>query len=131
MPPILVHNFIYRGMIMQDPRYLTAAGWPILFLKVLPKNGARYHRNMRRAVWSALALVCGGNRSLYPRQKRAADKAGIAFDEQHWPQDITQDECKARILAMNDDETVIGIILQRPVPEHMPCAIPAISHSPT
>jgi 5,10-methylene-tetrahydrofolate dehydrogenase/methenyl tetrahydrofolate cyclohydrolase len=32
---------------------------------------------------------------------------------------FTQDECKARILALNDDPTVLGIILQRPVPDHI------------
>ena len=52
-------------------------------------------------------------------QGRAADKVGFAFDEQVWPGDITQDECKARIQAMNDDGDVLGIILQRPVPEHI------------
>jgi len=55
--------------------------------------------------------------AMYVRnQKRAAEKAGIPFDEQVWPADITQDDCKARILAMNDDAGVLGVILQRPVP---------------
>lgn len=52
-------------------------------------------------------------------QKRAAKKAGIPFDEQIWPADTTPEEAKARIQAMNDDPKVLGIILQRPVPEHI------------
>lgn len=52
-------------------------------------------------------------------QVRGAQKAGIPFDEQYWPGDLSQDDCKARILEMNDDPNVIGIILQRPVPEHI------------
>ncbi|MEK9882078.1 MAG: bifunctional 5,10-methylenetetrahydrofolate dehydrogenase/5,10-methenyltetrahydrofolate cyclohydrolase, partial [Alphaproteobacteria bacterium] len=38
---------------------------------------------------------------------------------QHWPADLTQDECKARLVAMNDDPDVLGVILQRPVPDHI------------
>ena len=52
-------------------------------------------------------------------QARAAAKAGIPFEEQHWPAEITQDVCKKRILEMNDDPEITGIILQRPVPEHI------------
>lgn len=52
-------------------------------------------------------------------QKRTAEKAGIPFDEQVWPADITQEDCKKRILAMNDDPKVLGVILQRPVPAHI------------
>ncbi len=52
-------------------------------------------------------------------QARAAAKAGLAFDEQHWPGDISQDDCKARLLEMNDDGSVLGVILQRPVPNHI------------
>ncbi len=52
-------------------------------------------------------------------QARAATQVGIPFDEQVWPADITQDDCKRRIQAMNDDPDVLGVILQRPVPDHI------------
>eukprot|EP00095_Tigriopus_kingsejongensis_P012130 snap_masked-scaffold9748_size2340-processed-gene-0.1 protein:Tk12130 transcript:snap_masked-scaffold9748_size2340-processed-gene-0.1-mRNA-1 annotation:"bifunctional protein fold" len=52
-------------------------------------------------------------------QARGAEAAGLPFEQLNWPQDITQEECKARLLAMNDDATVLGIILQRPVPAHI------------
>jgi len=48
-------------------------------------------------------------------QAKAAAEVGIPFEEQNWPDDMTQDECKARIVAMNDDANVIGVIIQRPV----------------
>jgi len=55
--------------------------------------------------------------SVYVRgQVKAARFVGIRFDEQHWPSNLTQEECKARIVAMNDDAEVLGVILQRPVP---------------
>lgn len=52
-------------------------------------------------------------------QARGAERAGVPFDDQFWPGELTQEECKTRIVAMNDDPGVIGIILQRPVPDHI------------
>ena len=52
-------------------------------------------------------------------QSRGANKADIPFDDQYWSSDLTQDDCKARIMEMNDDPEVLGIILQRPVPDHI------------
>lgn len=52
-------------------------------------------------------------------QASAASKVGIKFDEQTWPSDLPQEECKARLVAMNEDPEVLGVILQRPIPEHI------------
>jgi len=52
-------------------------------------------------------------------QKRAAQQVGIPFDEQVWPANTTAEDAKARLHAMNDDPSVLGIILQRPVPAHI------------
>jgi methylenetetrahydrofolate dehydrogenase (NADP+)/methenyltetrahydrofolate cyclohydrolase len=52
-------------------------------------------------------------------QARAARKVAIPFEEVHWPSDITQADAKTRIVAMNDDRQVLGVILQRPVPRHI------------
>jgi methylenetetrahydrofolate dehydrogenase (NADP+)/methenyltetrahydrofolate cyclohydrolase len=52
-------------------------------------------------------------------QARAAAKVGLELDEQTWPSTLRQEECKARLVAMNDDPTVLGVILQRPVPTHI------------
>jgi methylenetetrahydrofolate dehydrogenase (NADP+)/methenyltetrahydrofolate cyclohydrolase len=52
-------------------------------------------------------------------QARGAEQSGMPFKQVNWPSDITQDECKARILTLNDDPAVLGIILQRPVPDHI------------
>jgi len=69
-----------------------------------------------------ISISIGDNQevAVYIRnQARAAEKAGIPFDDQFWPGDLTQDECKARIIEMNDDPGVVGIILQRPIPKHI------------
>jgi methylenetetrahydrofolate dehydrogenase (NADP+) / methenyltetrahydrofolate cyclohydrolase len=52
-------------------------------------------------------------------QARAAEKVGLRFESQTWPREIGQDESKARLVAMNDDAGVLGVILQRPVPAHI------------
>ncbi len=49
-------------------------------------------------------------------QERGAARAGIKFRRENWPFDIAQAEAKERIVALNDDDGVTGIILQRPVP---------------
>ena len=52
-------------------------------------------------------------------QARGAEQSGMPFKQINWPSDITQEECKVRLLALNNDSKVLGIILQRPVPEHI------------
>ena len=52
-------------------------------------------------------------------QERAAIRANIPFEQLFWPIDITSEECKSRIVAMNYDSEITGIILQRPIPEHI------------
>jgi methylenetetrahydrofolate dehydrogenase (NADP+)/methenyltetrahydrofolate cyclohydrolase len=52
-------------------------------------------------------------------QANAARRVGFRFEHQTWPDALAQDECKARLVAMNDDADVLGVILQRPVPPHI------------
>ena len=52
-------------------------------------------------------------------QARMAARVGLDFDQQMWSRDITQDACKSRIQDMNDDPSVLGIIIQRPLPSHI------------
>ncbi len=69
-----------------------------------------------------VSVSIGENKSVavYVRgQASAASKVGIRFDEQTWPSALSQEECKARLVAMNDDSDVLGVILQRPVPRHI------------
>lgn len=61
-----------------------------------------------------------GPASVYVRaQAGAARKVGFRFEDQTWPGTLTQDECKSRLAAMNDDRDILGVILQRPVPPHI------------
>jgi methylenetetrahydrofolate dehydrogenase (NADP+)/methenyltetrahydrofolate cyclohydrolase len=76
----------------------------------------------RQPIGKLVSISIGDNKpaAVYVRaQKSAARKVGLAFDEQAWPSTLPQDECKARLVAMNDDNGVLGVILQRPVPKHI------------
>jgi methylenetetrahydrofolate dehydrogenase (NADP+)/methenyltetrahydrofolate cyclohydrolase len=76
----------------------------------------------RQPIGKLVSISIGDNKpaAVYVRaQKSAARKVGLSFDEQAWPSNLPQDECKARLVAMNDDNGVLGVILQRPVPKHI------------
>lgn len=58
---------------------------------------------------------------LYIRnQRRNAERVGIEFVEKQYAADISESEMHAAIIKHNVDPSVTGIILQRPVPEHIP-----------
>jgi methylenetetrahydrofolate dehydrogenase (NADP+)/methenyltetrahydrofolate cyclohydrolase len=58
---------------------------------------------------------------LYIRnQRKKAEQVGIEFIEKAFPNETTLDEVRASIYTLNTDPRVTGIILQRPVPDHVP-----------
>ncbi len=58
--------------------------------------------------------------AIYVRnQMRAAERAGIAFEERNYPADISETELNAALGAMNADPSITGIIIQRPVANHL------------
>ena len=58
---------------------------------------------------------------VYVRNQRAkAQSAGIGFEERRFPATVTAGEMEAAIAGMNADPRVTGIIIQRPVPAHVP-----------
>jgi len=76
----------------------------------------------KRSLGRIVSVSIGDNKAaaVYVRaQANAAKKIGIRFEEQVWPSALKQDECKARLVTMNDDSDVLGVILQRPVPRHI------------
>jgi len=59
--------------------------------------------------------------NLYIRnQERAAIQVGIDFERRNFPAEISEGEVRAAITHLNVDPGITGIILQRPVPEHLP-----------
>ena len=76
------------------------------------------HKNLGRLVSILIGDV--PEAAVYVRnQARGAERAGLPFEQVQWDKDITQEEAKLNIQAMNDDPDVLGVILQRPAPEHI------------
>jgi len=68
----------------------------------------------------SLAVGAVDAAKLYVRnQKRVAEKLGIAFDDRYLDENITREELLATIRVLNTDPTVTGILIQRPVPDHL------------
>lgn len=105
---------------MKDNRLLDGVA---LRERILEEIAGRVAEAHRRHEIGKLVSVCIGEHpevAVYVRgQARAAKKVGIPFEEVLWPEDISQSEAKTRLVAMNDDPDVLGMILQRPVPKHI------------
>ena len=105
---------------MTDNRLLDGVA---LRERILAQVAARLTEAKRRHAVGRLVSICIGSipaAAVYVRgQARAATKVGISFEEVQWPGDISQADAKSRIVAMNDADDVLGMILQRPVPKHI------------
>ena len=91
--------------------------------RILDEVAARVQRAAATHTIGRLVSISIGEHkevAVYVRgQAKAATRVGLRFEDQTWPSALTQDECKARLVAMNDDPDVLGVILQRPVPAHI------------
>lgn len=101
-----------------DPRFLDGKAVAARILEETRDEFSRLGGAKGRLVSISIGEV--GEIAVYIRnQGRAAERINVPFDNQYWPGDLTQEECKQRLAAMNDDPEITGIILQRPVPEHI------------
>jgi methylenetetrahydrofolate dehydrogenase (NADP+) / methenyltetrahydrofolate cyclohydrolase len=91
--------------------------------RILAGVAERVRQGSKKHSLGRLVSICVGEHkevAIYVRgQANAAKKVGIPFEDQTWPDSLTQEECKARLVAMNDDSEVLGVILQRPLPKHI------------
>lgn len=102
----------------RDPRLIDGVAVKARLLSEVRDYVGRFPGGVGRLVSISIGEV--PEIAVYVRnQARAAQQAGIPFDQQLWGGDITQAECKSLIGRMNDDPNVLGIILQRPVPDHI------------
>src|SRR5438132_12693732 len=102
---------------MTDPRLVNGRAVRDRLLRNIAERVAA--AKAARPIGRILSVSIGENKvaAVYVRgQAGAARKVGLTFEEQIWPSGFTHDECKARPVAMNDDRSVLGVILQRPVP---------------
>jgi methylenetetrahydrofolate dehydrogenase (NADP+) / methenyltetrahydrofolate cyclohydrolase len=91
--------------------------------RILAEVGERVrHASATHSIGRLVSISIGEHKeaAVYVRgQASAAQKVGFRFDSETWAATLTQPECKARLVAMNDDPDVLGVILQRPVPTHI------------
>ena len=101
---------------MSDPRYLDGR---VVQARILEEVRAYTSaHDMPRLVSISIGDV--PEVAVYIRnQARAAERAVLPFEQVFWPADIDQAEAKRRIVALNDDAGVLGIIMQRPIPTGM------------
>ncbi len=58
--------------------------------------------------------------SVYLRnQQRGADKVGIELSTEMLPESTSEEALVQRLRRLNDDDTVTGMLIQRPLPEHI------------
>src|SRR6185503_11258187 len=105
---------------MHDPRLLDGRALRDQILRNVLERVTQAAESRRIGRLVSVSIGSHSAASVYSRsQASAATKVGLRFEEQTWPSELTQSECKARLLAMNDDNDVLGVILQRPVPPHI------------
>ncbi|MBR3511927.1 MAG: bifunctional methylenetetrahydrofolate dehydrogenase/methenyltetrahydrofolate cyclohydrolase FolD [Clostridia bacterium] len=70
-----------------------------------------------------LAVILVGDdpaSQVYVRNKsKACEMVGVEFDEFLFPSSITQEELLGTIKKLNEDDSVNGILLQSPIPDHL------------
>ena len=70
-----------------------------------------------------LVSICVGDEDaahIYVRnQRRAAEKVGMAFEPRTYPADIGAEELLGIVHGLNVDPRITGVIIQRPMPEHI------------
>lgn len=102
---------------MKDPRFIDG-----IAVKKRILTEIRAQTDQIEALPRLVSILIGDTpeAAVYVRnQVRGAEQAGIPFEQVVWDADITQEACKAKLVAMNDDPNVLGVILQRPVPDHI------------
>lgn len=77
----------------------------------------------QRGIIPCLAILCIGERpdavSYAASLTKNAPKSGVETRLEEWPESISQGEALARILRLNQDPAVHGILLLRPLPAHL------------
>lgn len=87
--------------IGEDAKILEGKGWPVRLVSI--------------------AVGESEPAELYVRnQARVAEKVGIAFESRFYPETMGADELLGIIQGLNVDPRVSGVIIQRPLPRHIP-----------
>lgn len=117
-------------ILPEDTRYLK--GGPVAARIIAEVKVAAEQAAAEGFVPKLVSITVGDVAAVdvYVRNQRAkAEQAGIGFEERRYPADLSAEELEAAIHGMNADPRITGIIIQRPVPAHIPIkAIQAAIH---
>jgi methylenetetrahydrofolate dehydrogenase(NAD+)/5,10-methenyltetrahydrofolate cyclohydrolase len=113
----------------------TVIGGPTTAIKILDRLAGDIEKLRKVNVVPKLVPIVVGNvaaSQVYIKHKvKAAAKAGLDCQVQHYPNEISQVELLERIEELNEDSSVHGIIVQLPLPnqldEHTICNAVTIS----
>ncbi|MBV7378290.1 bifunctional 5,10-methylenetetrahydrofolate dehydrogenase/5,10-methenyltetrahydrofolate cyclohydrolase [Maritimibacter dapengensis] len=90
-----------RAEIAKEAGELTEQGWPPLLVSVSVGDQAASDLYVRN-------------------QKKHAESAGVAFEARDYPENTSLEQLIGILQGLNHDPRVNGIIIQRPLPEHIP-----------
>jgi methylenetetrahydrofolate dehydrogenase (NADP+)/methenyltetrahydrofolate cyclohydrolase len=108
-------------ILPEDTRYLK--GGPVAARIIAEVKVAAEQAAAEGFVPKLVSITVGDVAAVdvYVRNQRAkAEQAGIGFEERRYPADLSAEELEAAIHGMNADPRITGIIIQRPVPAHIP-----------
>ena len=89
-----------KAGVAEDVKALKDAGWAPNLISVTVGESAPVKMYVRN-------------------QRRVAESVGIGFEERQFPTDISRDELLAAIGTMNADPRTTGVIIERPIPDHL------------
>ena len=90
-----------RAKVADDSAALAAAGWQPSLMSISVGDTAAAEIYVRN-------------------QARQADSAGVRFESSNYPSEISLEQLTGIIQGLNADPNVNGIIIQRPLPTHIP-----------
>ena len=90
-----------RAEVKKEAEELTEAGWEPRLVSISVGNSAAAELYVRN-------------------QRRHAEAAGVAFEERDYPEEMSLEQLTGVLHGLNADPRVNGIIIQRPLPPHIP-----------
>ncbi|WP_127558379.1 bifunctional 5,10-methylenetetrahydrofolate dehydrogenase/5,10-methenyltetrahydrofolate cyclohydrolase [Nioella ostreopsis] len=93
-----------RARVLQEAEELAAAGWQPKLVSVSVGDTAAAELYVRN-------------------QQRSAESAGVAFEARNYPAETSLEQLTGILQGLNADPRVNGIIIQRPLPAHIPVKV--------
>ena len=93
-----------RSQVRTRAETLTEEGWPPMLVSISVGDSAAADLYVRN-------------------QQKQAESAGVAFEARSYPADTSLEQLMGILQGLNGDPRVNGIIIQRPLPDHIPVKV--------